>query len=494
MAYSDQKSMHDLTTGSIPRHLLRFALPMLVGNLLQVSYSIVNSIWVGRYLGSNALAAVAVGFPAVFLLIGIGAGLTMATSILIAQYCGAKNWAQVKRVVQSSTSLIFGLSLLLMIIGELTAPTLLRMINTPPAVMPIAQHYLRLYLLMLPCGFGFFLISSMLRGAGDSMTPLKFMAVSLLTTAILDPLLMLGWLGFPRLGLNGTAVATIIAQATALLALIIHLERTHHLVAPDWLHLGLDWETVWLTMKIGVPSVVQQLLVSIGTLFVQGFVNGFGAGAVAAFLLASRYDQIAFFPAMTIGMAVATLTGQNIGAHKHQRVNEVFRWGLLLSCSITLLVSATAVFAPYLLLRLFTNDAQVIAIGTRYLRVVGACYVLFSVTFVSNGVINGSGHTFMTTLISLISLWVVRVPLAWLFTHWLHRVDGIWYAMSISFATSMLIGLGYYYSGRWRKAIIKPDATPILAEMPEAEVAGETEEEPPQALNGPLYDACPESE
>lgn len=467
--------------------MIRFALPMLAGNLLQISYGIINTMWVGHFLGENALSAAANGFSVLFLLIAVGAGLTLATNILISQYCGARNWAQVKRVVQSSTTLIFGLSFVLMLIGEYFTPALLRMLDTPPAVTALATGYLRVFLITLPCGFGFFLISSMLRGAGDSLTPLKFMAVSVAVTTVLDPVLMLGWLGFPRLGLNGTAVSSILAQVVALIALLGYLQRKRHLVAPDWLHLSIDWETTWQTIRIGVPAVVQQSLVSIGMLFVIRFVNDFGTTASAAFGVASRIDQVAFFPAMTIGMAVSTLTGQNIGANKYHRVREIFRWGLLFGCGITLLVTLIAVIAPQVLLHMFTGDAKVIAIGAHYLQIVGACYVLFAILFVSNGVINGAGHTFMTTVISLVSLWAVRVPLAWAFTHAMHSVTGVWYAMAISFVVSMLISVAYYFSGRWKRAIIKHQPAPA---------AEEAEPESESSLPAPLstLDTCGETE
>ncbi len=487
MSQFDKTSMHDLTTGSIPRHLIRFSLPMLAGNLLQVSYGIINTFWVGNYLGKNALTAATNGFTVLFLLVGVGFGLTLATNILISQYCGAKEWPRVKQVVQCSTTFIGGLSFILMGVGIWIAPALLRMMQTPPEAMGMAESYLRLCFLTLPCGFGFFLISSMLRGAGDSLTPLKFMAISVVMTALFDPFLMLGWAGFPHMGLNGTAVSSFGAQAVALIALLIYLQRRRHLVAPDLRHLTLDWETTWLTLKIGMPSVVQQSLVSIGSLFVITFVNGFGVTAAAAFGAASRFDQIAFFPAMTIGVAVSTLTGQNIGANKHARVNEVFRWGLLLGCSITLLVSLLAVTVPQLLLRIFTNDQSVITTGINYLHIVGAFYVFFAVLFVSNGVINGSGHTLMTTLISLVSLWVVRVPLAWTFSHHMHRVEGVWYAMAISYVVSMLISVGYYYSGSWRKSV-------IMHTPPAAVCESETAVDIPPPAGEPSFDICIEPE
>ena len=166
----------------------------------------------------------------------------------------------------------------------------------------------------------------------------------------------------------------------------------------------------------------------------------------------------------------------------------MFRWGLLFGCGITALVSLLAMLFPQVLLRVFTNDASVIDCGIHYLRIVGACYVFFAVLFVSNGVINGSGHTFMTTLISLVSLWLVRVPLAWALSHHMHRVEGIWYAMAISYVTSMLISLAYYFSGYWRKAVIQHRPRPATAGE------SETTDETLPAASGPIFDPCPEAD
>jgi putative MATE family efflux protein len=435
-------------------------MPMLAGNVLQTAYSLINAFWVGKFLGSSALAAITVSFPAVFVLMAVAGGLTLATNILISQYVGARNWRQVRRVAQSSTILIGAMGLLLLAFGVLTAETLLRAMNTPPEVLPLATGYLRIFLYCLPCIFGFFLFSAMLRGAGDSKTPLYFQAVSVAMNGVLDPILMFGLLGLPRLGLNGTAVATVISQTVALIALLIHLHRKHHIIAPDWRHLQVDWQTWWLTIKIGFPSVIQMSLVSVGMLFVVGFVNAFGENAAAAFGAASRIDQVAFLPAMTIGAAVSTLAGQNIGARRYHRVNQVFTWGILLSGGITLIGSVLTVTLAGWLLRLFINDPKVISIGVHYLHIVGSCYVFFAIMFVSNGVINGSGHTFTTTVITLVSLWVVRVPLAAALPRYFHGVVGIWYALVISSGTSMLISLAYYLSGRWKRQVIKQVAAP----------------------------------
>jgi putative MATE family efflux protein len=445
----------DLTTGSIPRHLVAFSMPMLAGSALQTTYSLINAFWVGKYLGTRALAAVTVSLPAVFVLISIAFGLTLATNILVAQYAGARDWQRLKAVVQTSIVLIGASSFMFLIVGLVFAHHLLRLINTPPAVLPLATGYLRIFFWTLPPSFGIFLIGSMLRGIGDSKTPVYFQVVSVILNAALDPLLMFGWLGFPRLGLNGTAWATIFSQLVAVVALMIYIPARRPLVTPDWRHLRVDGPTAWLLVIIGFPAMIQQSVVSVSLLVIISFVSAFGENADAAFGAAIRIDNLAFLPALTIGAAISTVAGQNLGANQHRRVQQVFWWGLLLSGSISLAIAAVAITFPEVLLRAFINGPEVIAIGAGYLRIVGITYVLYAVLFVSNGVINGAGYTSWTTAISVVGLWGIRLPLAATLPHRLHTLKGIWWAMLVSVGASMVLSLAYYATGRWKRPITK---------------------------------------
>ena len=443
----------DLTTGSIPRHLVAFSLPMLAGSALQVAYSLVNGVWVGRFLGEQALAAVTVSMPVVFVLISVAAGLTLASNILVAQDAGARDWARLQRVVQTSYALIGGISLALVVVGVMNAGRLLTFIHTPSDIFPIAERYLRIFLWTLPFSFGLFLIGSILRGIGDSKTPVYFQSVSVILNAALDPVLIFGLLGAPKLGLNGTAYATIISQGVAVAALLIYIAYQRRLVNPDWRRLRIDAPTAWVLARIGVPAMIQQSVVSVSMFGIMRYVSLYGSVADAAFGAALRIDQVAFLPALTVGMAASTLAGQNIGAGKVERVSRVFRWGIVLSGGISLLIMLTAVSIPGVLLRAFTDDPQTLAIGSQYLRIVAFTYVLYAVMFVSHGVINGAGHTPITTVVSIIALWGVRIPLAGYLSHRLHGVVGIWLAMLASVAVGMILSLAYFYSGRWRTPI-----------------------------------------
>ena len=449
------KHGRDMTSGSIPRHLIAFSMPMLTGNVVQTAYGFVNAFWVGKKLGETKLAAVTDSMPLMFLLGAVAMGLTMGTGILVSQFAGAREWDRMKKTIQTSTTLIVFLGAICLIVGRVFAADVMRWTHAPPDVFPMAVSYLRIFIISIPAMFLMFLVSSALRGIGDSKTPLYFQISALIATAVFDPILMFGWLGFPRLGLNGTAIASTVWQWVAVLALIVYLARKKHIASPDWRRLSVDWPTLGQLLVVALPSMVQYSLVSLGMACVVTIINGFGDTATAAFGAAMRVDQIAFMPALTFGGAVSMLVGQNIGAGRAHRAKEVFKWGILLCGGITLAIAILAVSAPHFLLSIFLNKASAVTTGVHYLRIVAISYVFFAVLFVSNGVINGAGYTFVTTIISLVALWAARVPLAIYLSHRMHAVEGVFYAMAISNAVSMSISLACYFSGFWKKPIIR---------------------------------------
>jgi putative MATE family efflux protein len=452
----DKRFGTDLTTGSIPRHLLLFAVPMLIGNFIQIGYSIINTIWVGHLVGEDAVGATGVSFPIFFILIGFAMGVTMATMILVSQYYGAKDYGMVEKVVNNSFSLTLIIGSVLTIADILSADQLLRLMETPPENFAMASSYLKIMLLSFPLMYLGLLISSILRGIGDTVTPLIFMSIGVTLNAILDPFLIGGFGPFPRLGLNGAAYATLISQGTALSIGFVYLNRKNHLVAFNPKRLILDRHITFLVFKIGFPSIIQQSLVSLGSMFITTFVNSFGSAATNAFGAVGRVDMFVFMPAMSMSMAVSALTGQNLGARKPERVKDIFKWGVMTTLPITILISLIAVFLSRIILVVFGlgNDEAVMKIGMAYLRIVGSCYIFLAVMFISNGITNGSGHTMITMIFSLMSLWVIRVPFSWLLSKTSLGITGIWVAIALSFLVMMIVSLAYYSSGRWKKSVI----------------------------------------
>jgi putative MATE family efflux protein len=390
-------------------------------------------------------------------------GMSTATSILVSQYYGAGDERMVERAVGNSFVWALITGLVLTVAGILGSDTLLRLMATPPENFAMASGYLRINLVCLVFFFVGILTNFILRGIGDTVTPLAFMCIGLVANAILDPFLIGGFGPFPRLGLNGAAWATVISQGLALAASIVYLNRKEHPIAFNPKKFTLDRRITLLLFRIGLPSVVQQSLVTIGSLFIAAFVNAFGAAATNAFGAAGRIDMVVFMPALSMSMAVAALTGQNIGAGRPERVREIFKWGMVMTSAISILISLAVVCMSRLILVAFGlgGDGRVMEIGISYLRIVGSSYVLLAVMFISNGVVNGAGHTMTTMAFTLLSLWLIRVPGAWLLSQTRLGITGIWAAVVLSFVVSSIVSLAYYFSGRWRKSTILEEAPAI---------------------------------
>jgi len=406
------RQLRDFTTGSIPRHIIIFSIPMFAGNLLQALYNTVDSIWVGRFLGPNALASVSVGFPIIFAMIALVMGITMATTVLVSQYFGAGDHKRLVRTVNNSLLLLSILGVVVSIFGVVFRRALLRLINTPPEILESAASYLAIFMAGLVGMFLYNATSAILRGLGDSRTPLRFLTYAVGINIALDPIFIFGLGPVPPMGVAGVALATVLAQAISAVISLHYLYVKSGIVRYEPGSFRLDWELTRLTFVIGLPAGVQQILVSMSSLVVGALVNRFGAVVVAGFGAAARLDQLAFLPSMSVSLAVSALVGQNLGAGKTDRVGETVRWSMLLSGGITLLVSFVALIRPDILIRVFTTDSGVLAAGNQYLRIVAFSYLPMALMFTISGALRGAGDTMATMILTLLSLWVVRVPAA----------------------------------------------------------------------------------
>ncbi len=457
----ERGKLTDFTQGSIPRHLITFSIPMLLGNLLQTFYNTVDSIWVGRFLGPEALAAVSVSFPIVFLLVAFTTGLSMAASVMVAQYFGAKEEKEVQRTATASTVLLTILGLGLMVIGLFAHRGMLALIRTPSGIMELATSYLLFFLLGLPFMFLYNNIGSVLRGAGDSKTPLLLLVYATLLNIVLDPFLILGVPPFPRLGVAGAAIATTVSQGVSAIWGTIILKREKFFVFERSYVLPCA-SFVRTLFRLGLPAGAQQTIVSLGHLAMMSIVNSFGKTVVAAFGAATRVDQFSFLPAMSFSIAISSLAGQNVGAQNFTRAREVARWGAIVAGGFAIPISVVVfTFAP-VLIRIFTTDPEVIRIGVEYLRIVSPSYVPFALMFAYNGFLRGAGDTFQTMLNTLLTLWLVRIPLAKLLSLTSLAERGIWVSFVAGPIAGYLIAYFYYLSGKWEtKVITRKDREPF---------------------------------
>lgn len=447
----------DFTSGSIPRHLIAFAIPMLLGNLLQALYNIVDTIWVGRFLGLEALAAVSVSFPIILILVSLVIGITIATTTLVGQYYGANRKDLLGKAIGNSMILLTLIGIIITLLGIRFNRSLLLLINVPPEILDTASSYLETFISGLLGMFWYNGISAILRGLGDSRTPLKFLFYSTFLNILLDPLLIFGPGPFPTLGVNGAALATIIAQGVSALISLRYLFFTSHLIVVEKSFWSLDLTVLKLIFKIGLPSGIQQMIVSLSALVVRSLVNRFGSTVVAALGVANIIEQFAIMPAMSIGMAVTSLVAQNLGAEKNERVTESVRWSSLLTIGTTSLVSLAALLIPRLLLYPFTDDPRILVAASRYLHFLSFAYIPLALMFTLGGVMRGAGDTLIAMIFNIISLWLIRVPLsAYLSALPALGIDGVWLGMTISPFIAFILNYLYFRSGKWKKSLVKP--------------------------------------
>lgn len=443
--------MRDLTDGKPGKLILQFATPMLIGNVFQQLYNLTDSIIVGKFLGKEALASVGASFPLIFMLISFVIGIASGSTILVAQYFGAKDMVRVRRSIDTMYIFLFFASILIAILGIIFSASVFRLIRLPEELIPQASLYLNIYLSGMIFFFGFNGTSSVLRGLGDSKTPLYFLIISTLTNIAFDLLFVMVF----KWGIAGAAWATVLSQAGAFITLLLYLNRTHPVVNPSWRRLEWDREIFRQSIRIGLPTGFQQTFVSLGMVALLRIVNDYGTDAVAAYTVAGRIDGLAGLPAMNFGMALSTFTGQNIGANKTHRVRQGLVSTLKMSTITAVVTSILIMLFREPLMAIFTNDLNVIAIGARYLLIVGGFYIFFSGMFVIGGVMRGAGDTIVPMFITLFALWIIRIPFAWLLSHKI-GIDGIWWAIPIAWFIGMVFSYIYYRTGKWKsKSVVK---------------------------------------
>ncbi len=443
-----------LTEGSIPRALLAFSLPILLGNALQSFNGSVNAVWVGKYLGEASLAAVGNANVVMFLLFGVMFGFSMASTIMVAQCIGAKNIAEAKRVVGTSAVFFLGLSLAMSLLGFSLAHLLVGWLGTPPDALPLALIYMRIIFLALPFMGGLFFLMAVLRGAGDSRTPFIYLAMAVVLDIALNPLLIFGLGPIPHLGVAGSAIATLIAQAISCFALVVHLYRTKHFLCihrNEWSLFKVDWSLVRLLVTKGIPMGLQMFVVSSSMIALISLVNRFGSEETAAFNAAMQLWNYVQMPALAIGAAASSMAAQNVGADRWDRVGRVAATGVLFN----FLMGGSLIIIVYLLnahaLSLFLPAAGgALALSAHLNSIVIWSFLFFGTSIVLYGVVRATGAVMPPLIMLAISLWLIRVPFAYsVLDRW--HADAIWWSFPISSVISMLMAITYYRFGGWRK-------------------------------------------
>lgn len=434
---------------------LFFVLPLMAANILQSLSGTINNIFLGQVLGVKALAAASVFFPVMFLFISFLIGMSAGASVLIGQAHGARNTDRVKAITGSVLTVAGLAGLTIGVLAAIFAGQLMRMLGTPADILADAARFARLSFLSMPVVFLFFISSSVLRGVGDTLTPLYSLIVSTVVSALVTPALLLGWLGLPQMGILAPAVASFVAFAVSLLVLAVYLRWRRHPMAPDRAllrHLRPDPHILGLVVRLGVPTGIQVVTGAMAGIVIIGLVNQFGSDATAAYGAVNQILSYVQFPAISIAIATSIFGAQAIGAGQSARLGRVALTGMVMN----LILTGGLVLAVYLgseaVIGLFIADPAIVALSQDLLHIIAWSSILFGGGAVLAGIMRSSGTVLVPMLLSVSAILFIELPLA----IWLSGrigITGIGWAFATAFSATILLQFLYYWFV-WRKKTI----------------------------------------
>ena len=446
----------DLTKGKVWKVIVRFALPLLIGNLLQQLYNVTDSVIVGQFLGKEALAAVSASFFIYYFIISFVIGVGSGTSVVISQLFGAKQFQKVQLAFSSFFIFMLVGGVILSLTGIIFAEPVFRLTNTPEEVIPQAVAYFRIYIGGTFLFVTFNSIISILRGVGESVRPMIFILITTILNILLDLLFILVF----KWGIEGAARATVIAQGIGMCVALAYVNNTHPLLSIKKQDMLFDGKLFKESLKIGLPTSVPQCAIALGLIALLGIVNSFGTNTLTAYGAAGKIDTIITQAILTLSGALAAFCGQNIGAGRLDRVKKGLRFTMYANIVLGLLTFAAVYLFGDAMMRIFTNDADVIVIGKEYLLIICGFFIVHGALNVYNGALRGAGDTLFPMVTSLVCLWIIRIPLAYYLSSWLGR-SGIWWAIVASITIGLIVTFIYYKTGIWkRRCIIKNETSP----------------------------------
>ncbi|WP_430641840.1 MATE family efflux transporter [Bradyrhizobium macuxiense] len=441
---------------SLRKAFLFFLAPMLLSNVLQSLFGTINGVYLGQMIGVDALAAVSVFFPVMFFFIAFVIGLSAGASVMIGQAWGAREPERVKAVAGTTMTVTLLLAIAIAIFGGLFTRPLLIALATPPDVLDAAVSYARIMMIFMPVTFAFLLLTAMMRGVGDTVTPLIALTVSTAVGLVVTPALIRGWLGLPMLGVASAAVASAVSGVVTLLWLHVHMLRRRHALAFDAAFLRAmrpNGALLRIVLRLGIPTAIGMVVISLAELVLLGLVNGFGSDATAAYGAVNQVIGYVQFPAISIAITVSIFGAQAIGRGTPGQVGAIVRTGL----EMNLVLTGGLVVLGYLFARplmgFFIVDSAVLALAEQLLHIVLWSIVLFGMATVFSGAMRAGGTVWMPLFISIIAITLVEVPVAVLLSRTM-GVQGIWIAYPVTFATMFVLQMAYYRLV-WRKQTIK---------------------------------------
>ena len=440
----------DLTTGSPGKGLLLFALPLILGNLFQQFYNMVDTIIVGKYVGQDALAAVGASYAltTVFVMIAIGGGT--GASVIISQFLGAKENSKMKTAISTAMTAFLVTSIALGALGIVANRQILSALRTPDNIMSDATLYLKIYFIGLPFLFMYNILASIFNALGDSKTSLYFLIFSSLLNIVLD----LYAVRILHMGVAGVAIATVIAQGiAAILSFFVLLKK---LKAYDGTGKFFDGIILKKMVIVAIPSIIQQSIVSVGMLLVQSVVNGFGSAVLAGYTAGMRLESICIVPMISMGNAVSTFTAQNMGAGQTERVRKGYRTSYKIIAVFAVIICVALLLFKHPLVNLFMEEGaggEAFDTGVSYLSFIAYFFVFIGLKAATDGVLRGAGDVLVFTIANLVNL-AFRVSFSFLMAPVI-GVQAVWFAVPIGWVINYIISGLRYLTGHWsRKKLV----------------------------------------
>jgi MATE family, multidrug efflux pump len=435
---------------------LIFLAPMMLSNILQSLFGTINSVYLGRMIGVDALAAASVFFPMMFFFIAFVIGLSTGASILIGQAWGAGEPATVKAVAGTTLSLALVLSISIAVFGGLFSRELLVALATPADILEPATSYARVMMLSMPLIFTFMLWTAMVRGVGDTVTPLLALSVSTIIGLVATPALIRGWLGLPRLGVASAAWAGAISGFATLLWLIAHLRLRKHALAFDaafWHAMRPDPALLRTVLRLGIPSAIGMVVMSLAELVLLGLVNKFGSEATAAYGAVNQVMGLVQYPAMSIAITVSIFAAQAIGRGEPGRVDSIVWTALQMNMLLTGGLVVLGYLSSRVILGFFIADQAVLALAQGLLRIALLCPVLFGISTAFSAAMRAGGTVWTPLSISIFAVAAIELPSAIILSR-LVGIKGIWMAYPITFCSMCVLQMAYYMLV-WRRQTIR---------------------------------------
>lgn len=396
------------------------------------------------------MAAVSGANPIMFLLVAALMGVSLGFSILVSQFYGSGDLKKVKATIDTTYILLFIGSILISILGIVFGGPMLKLMNTPESVFAQSKLYLTIIFSGILFSAGYNSVSAILRGLGDSVTPLYFLIIATILNIVLD----LTFIVVLRMGVEGVALATIMAQAVSFIISIIYLNKKHEVLKFKIKGIVYDNKIFKDGLRLGLPSGVQQMLFSIGNMALQFLVNSYGTSAMAAFGAGLRIENFISLPIMNLGSAVSTFVAQNIGAGENERVKKGIRESIKMTLVLAVTVIALILLFRENLIALFNTDKDVIKIGSSYLFIIGPFFLFIGTSFVLSSAMKGAGDSMFALISSIVSLWLGRLPASYMLSKFF-GTDGIWMGIPFGWTLGLIVTVIYYKKGHWKtKAIV----------------------------------------